>query len=248
MITRFLFCIAALTVLVCGTVRGYSEKISRESITSQGKKRSYYLFVPASAKPSAPAIVMLHGSGHNGISVVEQWQSLAEKEGIILIGPDSNNPQVWSSPVDGPDFLHDVIEEVKTKHSIDPRRVYLFGHSGGAVFALQMSIIESEYFAATAIHAGAWRSKKEFSIIDIAKRKIPTAITVGDRDQFFPLSDVRATCDALKARGFDVELNVILGHDHNYYDLASKINPPLWAFISKQKLDADPKYEVYNFK
>src|SRR5438046_2838805 len=135
MVIRFLFFIAALALLVCGTVRASSEKISRESITSQGKKRSYYLFVPASAKPSAPAIVMLHGSGHNGLSVVEQWQGLAEKEGIILVGPDSNNSQSWASPVDGPDFLHDLVEEVKAKHSIDPRRVYLFGHSGGAVFA-----------------------------------------------------------------------------------------------------------------
>ena len=47
---------------------------------------------------------------------------------------------------------------LKSKYPINPRRVYLFGHSAGASFALHMSLMESQYFAAAAIHAGALRA------------------------------------------------------------------------------------------
>jgi predicted esterase len=44
-----------------------------------------YLFVPANLAPNAavPMILMFHGSGRNGLSVVEKWADLAAKEGII---------------------------------------------------------------------------------------------------------------------------------------------------------------------
>jgi len=225
-----------------------SEAISRQSIMSGGKKRTYYLFVPASAKASAPLLITLHGSGHNGLSLVEKWKDLASKEGFILAGPDAENSQAWRTPEDGPDFLHDLVEELKSKYPVNPRRVYLFGHSAGAVFALGMSMFESKYFAATAIHAGAWRQPGEFALIQYGKRKIPLAITVGDRDQFFPLADVKATSYRLKESGFSVEVTTIKGHDHWYYDLAPKINLQLWEFLKKSELTDEPEYEQYQFQ
>ena len=236
MIIEYLSILSLFVLLLSPINPAASERITKETIDSHGTKRTYYLFVPDNYKKNGPLIVTLHGSGHNGASLVEEWKNLASKEGIILAGPDSSNSQSWASPVDGPDLIHDVVEAVKTKYAINPRRVYLFGHSGGAVFALQIAVIESEYFAAAAIHAGAWRSHSELKVIDLAKRKIPIAITVGDRDQFFPLRDVNATCEALKSRGFTVQLSILGGHDHDYYSLASTINPPLWAFLAKQEL------------
>src|SRR4030095_5965613 len=116
-----------------------SEKVVKDSITSQNKNRTFYLFVPESAKSGpAPLIVLLHGSGRNGLTLADKWKDLAAKEGIILVGPDSLDPKSWTTPVDGPDFLRDLVENLKTKFTINPRRVYLFGHSGGAIFALYM--------------------------------------------------------------------------------------------------------------
>src|SRR5258707_546235 len=82
-------------------------------------------------------------------------------------------------------FLHDLISELQTKYPIDEHRIYLFGHSGGASFALYMALYESEYFAATAIHAGALR-KDDDVIVARAKRKIPIQIAVGTVDRSFP--------------------------------------------------------------
>ena len=237
-------------VIALGFPVGVSgQKIRKETIEIQGKKRTYYLVVPdqANAEHPAPLLVLLHGSGRNGLSLVEKWKDLANKEGIVLVGPDAINSQGWSSPVDGPDFLHDLISDLKSKYSIDPRRMYLFGHSAGATFALYMALYESEYFAAAAIHAGAL-NHDDGPIIERARRKIPIYIQVGTVDQFFPLAAVRATRDALTKNGFEVLLTEIKGHDHRYYDLAPKINADAWTFLRQQKLADDPRYTQYSFK
>jgi predicted esterase len=142
------------------------------------------------------------------------------------------------------DFIHAVVEAAKSKYPIDPRRVYLFGHSAGAVYALYLSVIQSEYFAATAIHAGALLTN-DLKIIDIATRKIPIAIWVGTNDPYFALILVRATRDAFDSRGFPVQLTEMPGRDHNYYGVAAKINPAIWEFLEAKTLKSDPLYREY---
>ena len=236
--TLLLFCPASATA---------SDDITKELITSKGVTRAYYLYVPASVKASSPAplIVLLHGSGRVGNSLVEKWKDLAKKEGFIIAGPDSTNTRGWRSPEDRPDYLRDLVEELKTKYPINARRVYLFGHSAGASFALQICLMESQYFAATAIHAGYLGDDSD--LIDLAKRKIPIFIQVGDRDQGLPVKAVRETRDALTAKGFPVELTELANHDHWYYDLAPKINRAAWDFLKKYQLEIDPIYRKFDF-
>jgi poly(3-hydroxybutyrate) depolymerase len=236
-----------LTVLLFSSP-ALAEKIVKESITSDNKKRTIYLFVPDSVKAGTPVplVVLLHGSGRNGASLVEKWKDLASKESFIVVGPDSLDPSIWKSPTDGPDFLRDVVENIKSRYSINPRRVYLFGHSGGAIFALYMSLLESRYYAATAIHAGAIDPNDP--AVNYAKRKIPISLTVGTKDPLFPVSDVRATRDLLVKNGIPAELNEIPNHNHWYYDLAPKINQSAWEFLKKHELGEDPQFEQYNYK
>jgi poly(3-hydroxybutyrate) depolymerase len=239
-----------VTIIVLFTVSPVFAKddISKELITSGGKTRVYYLYVPSSLKADskAPLIVMLHGSNRTGVNLVEKWKDLAKKEGIIIAGPDATDLRGWGSPQDGPDFLHELVEDLKTKQPINPKRVYLFGHSAGASFGLEMSLMEPQYFAATAIHAGAL-PKDDFELIDTAKRKIPISIQVGENDEYFPVEVVRKTRDALKTAGFNVELTEIKNHDHWYYDQAAKFNQTAWDFLKSFELEAEPKYQKYNW-
>jgi len=240
--------LCALTFLPLAIIaRPTTGKVVKDSINSDGRKRTYYLFVPDSIQGAAPLLVLLHGSGHNGLSLIEKWKDLANREGIILVGPDAADSSKWNIPADGPDFLHDLVETLKTKYPINPRRVYLFGHSAGAFFALELSLLESEYFAAAAIHAGAL-PPSTYKLIDHAARKTPLAIWIGTNDQYVPLAAVRATRDALNAKGFSVELKEMPGHDHWYYDLAPKINGEAWEFLKKYELTEEPRYEHYQFK
>ena len=240
-----LACLVALLTSPSLAGQDKPNKIVKQSIVSNKKTRSFYLFVPATVTTPAPLLVLLHGSGRDGLSLVEKWKDLASKEGFIIVGPDSDSGGGWSAPRDGPDFLHNLVEELKSKYPINARRVYLFGHSAGAVFALMMSTAESEYFAATAIHAGAFRAPDEFKTISSATRKIPLGIWVGTIDPFFPLADVHATRDAFRAQGFTIEVTEMPGHDHWYYDLAPSINQNAWEFLKKYQLASEPRYSAF---
>jgi poly(3-hydroxybutyrate) depolymerase len=235
---------AAALVLLPLAADAASKDIQKETFTSQGKSRTYYLYVPKTAKADAPMplLVLLHGSGRNGLSQVERWDKLARKEGIVLAGLDSTNSSQWLSTDDPAEVIRDLVDGLKAKYPIDPRRVYLFGHSAGASYALVLSLMESEYFAATAVHAGALPPESTY-LVSRAKRKIPLAIVVGTVDPYFPLTTVRRTRDRLNEKGFAVELTEMPGHDHDYYGVAPKVNQTAWGFLAKHRLDGEPRFE-----
>jgi poly(3-hydroxybutyrate) depolymerase len=242
--TGLLLGTAALLVAVTGATE--AGKTTGETISWNGGKRTYFLHLPpgTASDQKHPLVLTLHGSGQDPKNLVSMWKDLADKEKIILVGPRATDPSRWIVPADGPPFLHDLVEAVKARYSVDGRRVYLFGHSAGAMFALEMAALESEYFAAVAVHAGAIRPA-DVTILDHATRKIPHLILIGTRDAFFPLDLVRATRDALKARGFPVEYVEMSGHTHDYRGSAKEINQKAWDFFSKNALDSDPKYTAY---
>lgn len=155
-------------------------RIERRALVSAGKERAYFLYASDRARDTGPAplLLLLHGSGRNGRVMVAKWRRLADREGIILVGPDSSDPQVWNLTRDGPAFLHDVMETVRRDLRVDGRRMYLFGHSAGAVFGLEMASLESEYFAAAATHAGAVDIQNQV-LFDYARRKVPIYMIVG---------------------------------------------------------------------
>src|SRR5215813_7411178 len=190
--------VTLILLVMLASSAAYSQEIQKQITQIGGKARAFYLFVPDKLPKNQPVplVLMLHGSGRNGFSLAEKWKDLAKKEAFILVAPDSINSQVWSTPADGPDFLHDLVTDLQSKYAIDPRRIYLFGHSGGACFALYMALYESEYFAAVAIHAGAL-GREAGPLVEQAARKIPIYIAVGTVDRSFPLPAVRATRDML---------------------------------------------------
>src|SRR5438309_5096615 len=173
-----LFLLAVTSAAACAAA-----KPGKQTITSQGGERTYYTFVPEKLTAPAPLLLLLHGFGRDGMSQINEWKDLAEKEGIILVAPDSANSREWSMNADGPEFLHDV-EAVRAKHSVDGSRLYILGHSAGAAFALYMGVMESRYFAAAGVHAGAI-GEDFYPSLDLAQRKIPITIWVGTEDPYF---------------------------------------------------------------
>ncbi|HYX20779.1 MAG TPA: dienelactone hydrolase family protein [Thermoanaerobaculia bacterium] len=241
--------LAAFATLLAGAAAlatAADATVEKTTVVSRGKERTVFVFAPSSVSPEhpAPLVVAFHGSGGSGKTMVEKWKPVAEKEGILVAAPDSTDAVHWASPQDGPQLLEDVVKAMAERHPVDPRRVYLFGHSAGAVFALQMASLESEYFAAAAVHAGAV-DPKYFGIFDYAARKIPIAIWIGTKDQFFPLDSVRATADALKTRGFPVTLTEIPGHTHDYLHDEPDLNLAIWDFLAAQKLPEQPRFRRY---
>ena len=220
---------------------------ARMSIHSGHRLREYLLFVPASIAPDTPApvLLLLHGSYSTPLDVLPQWIDVAQRAAVILAAPKSTVEYGWRIHDDAPTLLRDIVDDIATRRPIDRRRLYLFGHSGGAVHALTLGLLESQYFAAIAVHAGAFRDRGSFKLIPLAKRKIPVWITIGDRDQFFMMKDVTATEAALREGGFPVVLTIIKGHDHSYRDVSPAVNHAAWAFLGPIELPLSPVFESY---
>jgi len=225
------------------------ERDLKLTLTSNGQPRAYRLFVPDGFGRTgpAPAIVLYNGSGSSVDGLIDPWKDVARKDGVILIGPDAFQSGAWRIPQDSPDFTGEVVEEVKAKFPVDPRRVYLFGHSGGAGHVLLLGLLESEYFAAVGAHAGALR-QDDRRLLDVPQRKIPMAIWVGTKDQMVPLKMVRDTLAVLTARNFPAKTFEIPGHTHSYAERATEVTVAAWEFLRKESLTADPKFYRYPFK
>ncbi|HEY7377895.1 MAG TPA: dienelactone hydrolase family protein [Steroidobacteraceae bacterium] len=239
----------SVALLLTATLNAHAAPSPRKvTFESAGAKRSYYLFIPESlaADQPAPVMLMLHGSYGSGIDLVGKWTDIATRDGVILVGPNSLDDTFWQLRPDGPEFIRDVIDAVARQHPIDRRRLYLFGHSGGAVHALTLGMLESEYFAAVAIYAGAWRENNAYQALTAARRKIPVLLMVGDKDQFFPMKTVQRTESAIRDAGHPVSLTVFKRHGHSYEDLAPIINRTTWEFLKVIELDVTPHFQSYS--
>ena len=107
------------------------------------------------------------------------WKDLARREQFVIAAPDATDRSRWRPPGDGPNLLRDLVEELG---HVDTRRIYLFGYSAGAVFALYMAPLESRYFAAAAVHAGAYTGEADLGFLETAPRKVPLLLSLGARD------------------------------------------------------------------
>ncbi len=221
---------------------------SKEMLSFEGQSRTFYLYIPDGGQEPLPMVVLLHGSGGNGLFMLQQWQNIAVREHIALLAPDSLHTDVgWDLHSDGPDYIHAAIQAAAAGHQIDFHRLYLFGQSGGAVYALNLAMLESEYFAAAAYHAGGWRKPAEYHFTDYSKRKIPVAAFVGDKDEYFSLDSVKETERILTQRGFPAELHLLAGRVHSYMDVPADFHDTVWNFLKSNALTDLPKYAPYRF-
>ncbi len=127
------------------------------------------------------------------------------------------------------------MDDVRKQATLDPHRIYLFGYSMGGYLAYDAALLDSDYFAAAAVHAMGI-DDDYVSIIDRATRKIPIDISIGADDQMVSLPQVRKTRDLLRQSGFHVEYKEIFNHSHNYYEMSDTINDDVWHFLEKYRL------------
>jgi poly(3-hydroxybutyrate) depolymerase len=169
-----------------------------------------------------------------------RWRDLARREGIIVAAPDATDRRQWQVPQDGPALFRDLVQEL-APHDVDGRRIYLFGYSAGAVFALYMAPLESQYFAAAAVHAGAYDGEADLGFLGRAPRKIPLLLSIGARDTRFPQSLFLETVHRLEGAGFPVTTSVRPDSPHAY-EPSAEINERAWKFLRQHSLDREPVF------
>jgi dipeptidyl aminopeptidase/acylaminoacyl peptidase len=133
-------CIAFLIVCVSATAAEVSIRSSKD-----GALQSALLEVPDAAKSRpTPLILHLHSwsANYKNSSLMEEVQQAARDQGWVFLSPDfrgpNNRPEACGSELAVTDVL-DAIKYAQSAASIDSRRIYIVGGSGGGYMALLLA-------------------------------------------------------------------------------------------------------------
>jgi polyhydroxybutyrate depolymerase len=163
-----------------------------------GGDRPVSLHLP-SPQPGTPAplILLLHGySGSAGeIEGYVRLARVAAARGILLAAPegtvDGDGNRFWNatdvccdldhSGIDDAGYLADLIDEIQTVASVDPKRIYLVGYSNGGFMSYRMACEHADVVAAMVSLAGA-----SFARSDDCRPTEPVAVLQihGTADEF----------------------------------------------------------------
>ena len=169
---RFLGALAVVLTLACA-------KSVAVTVQDAGPRRVFggsrpmKLSVPtrSSGKP-APLLLALHGYGNSGkpFETYLGLPSLVDSHGVFLASPDgtldTKGHRFWNtgsdaccnfegSAVDDVKYLRELLAEIRGVYDIDPRRIYVLGHSNGGFMAYRLACELSGELAAIMSLAGA---------------------------------------------------------------------------------------------
>jgi polyhydroxybutyrate depolymerase len=159
-------------------------------ITIAGLQRAYQVHLPPSFDKgrSWPLVIVLHGGGGEGkaMNALTDFNSLADKEGFIVVYPDGYEHN-WNDGRDDPgikaqaeniddvSFISALIDRLTQDLNISKKMVYVTGISNGAIMSYRLGAQLADKIAAIAPVAGnipektasSWSPARPLSVLII---------------------------------------------------------------------------------
>lgn len=181
-----------------------------------------------------PLILFLHGAGERGddINVVKKHgppklvdsdTKLAVKD-FIVVSPQCPTNQWWQ-----PHEVIALLDEVSSKYSVDPDRVYLTGLSMGGFGTWETASRYPNRFAAIAPICGGGDPRRVRPLKDM-----PTWVFHGDKDPTVPVQRSVEMVDALKQIGNDAKFTRYPEAGHDSWTETYN-NPQLYEWFLQHK-------------
>lgn len=180
-----------------------------------GRQRRYMVHIPRNLRRGpASLVIALHGGGGHGKQFKEAngLDAVADAQGFIVAYPDGtgrmgNRLLTWNAGVhccgyareqnvDDVGFLARVIGDIGERTPIDAGRVYMTGHSNGAIMAYRFAAERADLVTAIVPVAGAMDVERFAPVRDVAVLHIhsvddPRALYAGGMGPPFPGTDTR---------------------------------------------------------
>lgn len=200
-VTLLLFVMFAVTVIT--GMYSTAQAGERERFVRVGaEQRSYILYSTVNpgmgGKPPA-VVIVLHGEGSDVEQAKRQtgMSRLAENKGFWVIYPQATNRgsrgmEAWNADtccgdaavrkVNDVGYISAIIDDVKKRYRIDASRIYVVGHSNGAMLAYKLACEIPDKVAAIATNAGIGI----FTGCEKNKRRVPIMHIHGTADNCMP--------------------------------------------------------------
>ncbi|WP_406006288.1 hypothetical protein OG440_08840 [Streptomyces sp. NBC_00637] len=163
-----------------------------------GNSLQYNLFVPKNydKSKSYPMVLFMHDGGTTGTNPLI---TLTQGLGAVVWASESEQakrecfvlaPQFTSEADEGSDgnaaalqTIKGLIDSLTGKYSIDKKRLYTTGQSGGTITSIALDFTYPDLFAASFLVAGQWDDLSQ--VKPLAKQKIWAVVSQGD-EQAYP--------------------------------------------------------------
>lgn len=216
-------------------------------LESAGEIMPYRMYVPTTFNPgrSYPLIVALHGLGGTENSFFDGYDkvfpTLAEQHGYIVAAPLGYRVDggygwgVGNPPRDPADRRSQdlseqdvmrVLEIVRAQYKIDPSRIYLAGHSLGAIGTWKLAPKYPDIWAAIAPFSGAGAAESLTRI-----PQIPQYVVHGDNDPTVNVRGSRTMVAKMKELG--IEVTYIEVPDGTHSSVVAPNLPGMFDFFDK---------------
>jgi poly(3-hydroxybutyrate) depolymerase len=211
-------------------------------LKTAGEIMPYRLYIPPSydGARAYPMVLALHGLGGSEDSMFgPNYRALpeAEKRGYILVAPlgfriDGGYGGRGGAPTRNQQLseqdVMEVLRMLRERYKIDENRIYLLGHSMGAIGTWLLGPKYPELWAALAPIAGAGDPASVEKT-----RDIPEIVVHGDADNVVPVNSSRVMVAAMKKLGAEVKYIEVPGGGHG--DVAAPNMSAIFDFFDSHR-------------
>jgi len=175
----------------------------------------YLLYLPEDYDESEqrwPLLLFLHGAGKRGHNLekvrgcgppllIDSGKPLS----MIVVSPQCPKNIGWQ-----PELLKELLDEMSKRFSVNPRQVFVTGHSMGAYGTWALAASDPERFAAAAPICGGGDVNQADRLA-----KVPIWAFHGGKDETIPPKASQEMVDAIQALGGNAKLTIYPDEGHN---------------------------------
>ena len=166
-------------------------QVISDSILVDGNYRTFHHNKPGSLKKGASLVFVLHGSGGNGIDLMDRTANLRQKtvnENVLLVYPNGYK-KYWNEcrkvasslanqeNINEEAFFGGMIDYFAKKYKIDEKQVFAVGTSGGGHMCYKLAMTMSGRFRAVAAIIANLPAQEN---MDCSDAKVPMAIMIAN--------------------------------------------------------------------
>ncbi len=191
-----------------------------KTVNSAGRNGT--LFLPKNYRlKSVPVMLLFHGSSASGKAIANAFHLLAQKNGFVIIAPDSVDVAGWQISRDlntaslDQQHIAACLAELAALPNISISKFLVAGHSAGAIVASFYGSNDSRFSAFAVLHGGIVLSA-------LGANNVPVWLSTGSSDSIFPPAELNLYESALKVAGTNSVTSREYATDHSIDDKESK--------------------------